>query len=203
MSSAGPSAATTTPTPRTMRRPGSIGRISTANALILHAELADFRRRHAALFADRWLTGAPIDATGIPDIVWLRPDGRKMQDADWSNSQVLGFVLYGGNERLCVWINGSPESIAISMPSNRPAYRWQDPLAIVPARSVAFSLEVRAARKKLARPINSLKLLPNQQEFSRSGGILKGIRRRFRSRQSARFSTAMGIDSCKCSGGDR
>src|SRR4029079_1717048 len=34
------------------------------------AHLIDLRRRHRALFVDRWLTGAPIDDRGIPDVEW-------------------------------------------------------------------------------------------------------------------------------------
>ena len=61
---------------------------------------------------------------------WRMPTGR--------TAKTLGFVLYGGGERLCVWINGSSETITISMPSPRAAYRWEDAPETVPARSVAF-----------------------------------------------------------------
>ena len=39
---------------------------------------------HPALRADRWLTGAPADASGIADVEWRHPDGRAMNDGDWT-----------------------------------------------------------------------------------------------------------------------
>ena len=37
--------------------------------------LVALRKRHPALRFDRGLTGAPVDASGIPDVEWRRPDG--------------------------------------------------------------------------------------------------------------------------------
>ena len=43
------------------------------------------RRSHPALRADRWLTGAPADGSGIADVEWRHPEGRAMGDGDWTN----------------------------------------------------------------------------------------------------------------------
>ncbi len=40
------------------------------------AALCALRHAHPALRADRFLTGAPVDASGIPDVEWRLPDGR-------------------------------------------------------------------------------------------------------------------------------
>ncbi|MFM2067669.1 MAG: glycogen debranching enzyme GlgX [Pseudomonadota bacterium] len=47
------------------------------------ARLTALRRRHAALRPQRWLTGRP-DARGWRDVMWLHPDGRELQGADWA-----------------------------------------------------------------------------------------------------------------------
>ena len=54
------------------------------------AALVDLRRRHPALRADRWLTGAPADASGIADVEWRHPDGRAMNGGDWARADGAG-----------------------------------------------------------------------------------------------------------------
>jgi glycogen operon protein len=49
------------------------------------ARLTALRRRHAALRPERWLSGRP-DARGWRDVVWLRPEGRELHGADWSDT---------------------------------------------------------------------------------------------------------------------
>ena len=79
-SSAAPSAATTTPTARTARLPGSTGTSAPEQR-----ELLDFTRRLIALRRDhpvfrrrRFFRGGPGRAGGPGDLTWLRPDGRQM-----------------------------------------------------------------------------------------------------------------------------
>ena len=80
-SSAARSAATTTPTRRTTRSPGSTGRGADADARRLRrARWSRCAGAHPALRDDRWLTGAPADASGIPDVEWRHP-GRPRDDA--------------------------------------------------------------------------------------------------------------------------
>ena len=49
------------------------------------ARLIKARRSCAALTDLSHLTGAPLDATLQPDVVWRRPDGAAMGIADWNN----------------------------------------------------------------------------------------------------------------------
>ena len=97
-SSGARSAATTTPTRRTTRSRGSTGTARTPALADFVAALVDLRRRHPALRADRWLTGAPADASGIADVEWRHPDGRAMNDGDWARAdgRALVAVLYAG-----------------------------------------------------------------------------------------------------------
>ena len=77
-SSGARSAATTTPTRRTTRSPGSTGTAPTATSSPSSPRSSTLRRRAPALRDDRWLTGEPADASGIPDVEWRHPDGRAM-----------------------------------------------------------------------------------------------------------------------------
>ncbi|MBL8905664.1 MAG: glycogen debranching protein GlgX, partial [Rhizobiales bacterium] len=162
-------------------------------------KLAEFRRRNGALFGDRWLTGGPIDATGIPDIVWLHPDGRPMADADWAGGQALGFALYGGGERVCVWINGSSESIAITMPSARASYHWEDAPATVPARSVACCREARDTGRTAGTPDELLEKLAESAGIQPVWWDIEGHKTEVPIETKRALLTAMGIDYANAS----
>jgi len=67
-------------------------------------ELAEFTRRVIALRREEpvftrthWFTGQETQGSGLPDVVWLRPDGEEMADTDWSdgNARALGAFLNG------------------------------------------------------------------------------------------------------------
>jgi glycogen operon protein len=49
-----------------------------------------FRRRD-------FLLGEPINGSGLPDVIWLRPDGERMNDEDWEreDAHALGVFLNG------------------------------------------------------------------------------------------------------------
>jgi glycogen operon protein len=49
-----------------------------------------FRRRD-------FLVGEPVSGSGLPDVIWLRPDGEEMTDADWErdDAHALGVFLNG------------------------------------------------------------------------------------------------------------
>ncbi|HTO85638.1 MAG TPA: glycogen debranching protein GlgX [Methylomirabilota bacterium] len=97
------------------------------------AQLVGLRRSHRALSADRFLTGRPMDDTGIPDAAWLTPDGRAMTDRDWAGptTPALGLALYAPSvgavpsDRVCLWINRDATAIAVSPPAPRPGFAWQ------------------------------------------------------------------------------
>ena len=60
------------------------------------ARLIQVRRSHGALNAETPLTGAPLDATGIPDVEWLTLEGRPFSPQDWSDpsTKTLMAVFY-------------------------------------------------------------------------------------------------------------
>ena len=59
--------------------------------------LAKLRHDYPILRRERFLTGHYNEELGIKDVTWLRPDGKEVQDADWSdgNALSLGVLLDG------------------------------------------------------------------------------------------------------------
>ena len=93
--------------------------------------LARLRRDHRALAADDFLDGTPPDGSGIPDVAWLHPDGRKMEVKDWqADGKVLGIALYRAAtaeddaDRVVVWINAGDKAGAGWVPDARDSWRW-------------------------------------------------------------------------------
>ena len=95
--------------------------------------LIALRKRHAALRFDRRLTGAPVDASGIPDVEWRRPDGNVLAADDWARSDnaVLIAIFYApamngeAPDRVAMAINGGPDAVAVQWPAPREGYRWR------------------------------------------------------------------------------
>ena len=97
------------------------------------AALIDLRKRHPALRADRWLTGAPVDGTGLADVEWLHPEGRAMGERDWASpeSRVVVAVLCAENDdatgadRVAVALNAGDDSFAVRWPEAREGHAWR------------------------------------------------------------------------------
>ncbi len=95
------------------------------------ALLVDLRRRHPALHLDRWLTGSPCDASGIPDVAWRRPDGSVLEASDWTSPQdhALVAILYApvaeAADRVAIALNSGADAVAVRWPSPRAGFRWR------------------------------------------------------------------------------
>jgi glycogen debranching enzyme GlgX/4-alpha-glucanotransferase len=97
------------------------------------SRLAELRRSHRALSDDRFLAGAAIDESGIPDALWLTSDGREMSAHDWNQSSapVLGLALYAAPtgalpaDRICIWVNRGLTDMAAALPEPRPGHDWR------------------------------------------------------------------------------
>jgi len=83
------------------------------------AAMTRFRREHTALTHDHFLTGQ--DKNGVRDVVWLHPDGREMNENDWSNSggSVLGMQLHNKDDEVLVWFNRRTEPVVAHLPEGR------------------------------------------------------------------------------------
>jgi isoamylase len=115
------------------------------------AELTDFARRvirlrkeHPAFRRQSFLSGAERLGSGLPDVWWFRPDGRRMTQKDWqnANAHTLGVFLNGreiaertpdGHEitddSFLLLFNAFGEPITFTLPARRFGVRWQVELA--------------------------------------------------------------------------
>jgi len=97
------------------------------------AALVALRKRHPALRQDRWLTGEPVDASGVPDVEWRHPEGRAMNGGDWSDADrhTLVAVLYAGAtdtapaDRVAVALNASEHPVTVRLPAAREGFAWR------------------------------------------------------------------------------
>ncbi|MBI4267312.1 MAG: glycogen debranching enzyme GlgX, partial [Chloroflexi bacterium] len=109
--------------------------------------LLDFTRRiikinrdHPIFHRRGFFQGRPIRHSEVKDIVWLRPDGQEMTDADWNSSWVrcIG-VFYAGedpnevdengapltDDTLLVILNSHHDPIQFTLPATPSAARWE------------------------------------------------------------------------------
>jgi len=107
---------------------------STADAsrMALVGMLSEIRRKHPALGTDAYLTGQPLDASGLPDIEWRTLAGHAMTPADWDNPATRGLLLIayaptGGatGDRVAVAFNASDREEAVTLPTPRDGYGWR------------------------------------------------------------------------------
>jgi glycogen operon protein len=87
------------------------------------ARLVALRLAHPALHNAAPLTGA-ADASGQPDMAWLRPDGGAMQDHDWAASRGVVAVLHAEGDRVLVALNGADASTTLYPPPPRWGFAW-------------------------------------------------------------------------------
>ena len=56
-------------------------------------KLITLRRNHIVFHRHRFFLGGTIPGTDIKDVVWLRPDGAEMSEADWGNTQAKALIV--------------------------------------------------------------------------------------------------------------
>ena len=101
------------------------------------ARLIRVRQTNGALNAETPLTGAPLDATGIPDVEWLTPDGQPFSAKEWNdpdtNSLIAVFYDPGNGDaasgedassRAAVLINASQNTVACELPGPSKNQVW-------------------------------------------------------------------------------
>jgi glycogen operon protein len=101
--------------------------------------LIAFRDAHPAFRRRAFFTGGAAGNSGLPDIWWFRPDGRKMTQRDWGRGEAkaIGVFLNGdeiprhsprGEEQrddsFLLLFNGHYEPIAFHLPTRRFGLRW-------------------------------------------------------------------------------
>ena len=101
--------------------------------------LIRLRQEHSAFRRSEFLTGREVRGSGLPDVWWFRPDGRRMTQRDWqrADGQALGVFLNGAeiptldprgeeiwdDSFLCLF-NAHYEPIDFLLPTRRFGVRW-------------------------------------------------------------------------------
>ncbi|HEY6029413.1 MAG TPA: glycogen debranching protein GlgX, partial [Gaiellaceae bacterium] len=101
--------------------------------------LIALRRRHPVFRRSDFLTGSDT-GSGLPDVWWFRPDGRKMTRRDWERGDALalGVFLNGqeiptrteegrpvGDDSYLLLFNAYHEPIPFKLPARRFGLRWE------------------------------------------------------------------------------
>jgi isoamylase len=118
------------------------------------------RQEHPVFRRQSFLTGQETRGSGLPDVWWFRPDGRRMTQKDWNNANAhtLGVFLNGGeipsrtptgggiaDDSFLLLFNAYGEPITFTLPTRRFGVRWQVELATgdgAPERVVGARSEV-------------------------------------------------------------
>jgi glycogen operon protein len=104
------------------------------------ARLAKLRRRYGALFDGPFRHGRRRDSWGVPDVLWLAPDGRPMTPAAWEAPETRSFALLlngrsggrsGGRsdapaagDLLAILISAAPGETGFLLPALPWVERW-------------------------------------------------------------------------------
>jgi isoamylase len=106
--------------------------------------LIRLRKEHPVFRRAEFLTGREVRGSGLPDVWWFRPDGRRMSQRDWqrADARALGVFLNGAeiptldphgreiwdDSFLCLF-NGHYEPIEFLLPTRRFGLHWAHELS--------------------------------------------------------------------------
>jgi glycogen operon protein len=94
------------------------------------ARLIALRRNHAALRADRFLSGEPGDRSPYPDVEWRRADGGALTHADWDRPDgetlVISLSATDGErlDRVVIILHRGPQPIEVALPQAQDGTAW-------------------------------------------------------------------------------
>jgi glycogen operon protein len=101
--------------------------------------LIAFRAEHPTFRRRSFLTGGTPRGSGLPDVWWFRPDGRKMTQRDWGRGEAKTIGVFLNGEEIpthsphgedvrdasfMLLFNGHHEPITFSLPTRRFGLRW-------------------------------------------------------------------------------
>ena len=102
--------------------------------------LISFRAAHPTFRRRAFFTGGSPRGSGLPDIWWFRPDGRKMTQRDWGRGEARAIGVFLNGEEIpthsprgeevrddsyFVLFNGHFEPITFELPTRRFGLRWE------------------------------------------------------------------------------
>jgi isoamylase len=101
--------------------------------------LIELRRSHPVFHRGRFLAGRERQGSGLPDVWWFRPDGRRMTQRDWQQpfAHVLGVFLNGqeiadrtprgepiADDSFLLLFNAHYEDMSFTLPARRFGGTW-------------------------------------------------------------------------------
>jgi glycogen operon protein len=143
------------------------------------AEMYDFTQRLIALRGEhpvfrrgKFLAGREQEGSGLPDVWWFRPDGRRMTQRDWDmQPHVLGVFLNGQeiadrteqgdpieDDSFLLLFNAHHEDVTFTIPTRRFGSEWTQELCTFDP-TIEPGADRYAARGELLVPSRSMKLL--------------------------------------------
>jgi len=135
--------------------------------------LIALRRDHPVFRRGKFLAGREQEGSGLPDVWWFRPDGRRMTQRDWEghDARVLGVFLNGQeiadrtprgepivDDCFLVLFNAHHEDVVFTMPARRFGRGWAHELCTFEPE-LAPGARRHAARAAVAVPARSVRLL--------------------------------------------
>jgi glycogen operon protein len=102
-------------------------------------QLIRLRREHPVFRRAAFLTGREVRGSGLPDVWWFRPDGRRMTQKDWQreDARALGVFLNGQeipsrtptgeeivDDSFLLLFNAHFEPVTFALPTRRFGARW-------------------------------------------------------------------------------
>src|SRR5262249_14543899 len=120
--------------------------------------LIAFRQTHPVFRRHEFLAGREM-GSGLPDVWWFRPDGRKMAQRDWlrGDAHTLGVFLNGqeiptrteraeqlADDSFLLLFNAHYEPITFTLPARRFGLRWQTEISTADPEAEPEVLPARA-----------------------------------------------------------
>ncbi|MGH7469794.1 MAG: glycogen debranching protein, partial [Longimicrobiales bacterium] len=143
-----------------------------SNALLdFTRQLVALRHQHPALHRKRFFQGRAIRGSSVRDIVWLRPDGQEMTDAEWDADWIkcIGVRLDGSalheltedgeaivDDDLLLLLNAHTGEVAFTLPPTLHGGAWE---VMVDTRYSAIAAGATVTRSPYALAGRSLVLL--------------------------------------------
>jgi isoamylase len=133
--------------------------------------LIELRRTHPIFRRTRFFAGSGRD---LPDVWWMRPDGRKMTQRDWRNpaARSIGVFLNGDelqmttprgedvrDESFLMLFNAHHDPLTFRMPTRRFGQRWELELSTADPEADGDEAPSWAAREELEVESRSIVLL--------------------------------------------